>query len=134
MRVLVASSWITVVCALLISAWTVPQYVATGRVNVTSTPWFEVMYVFPGLVAVPTSIFAAVVAAALIRRRGLTTLAHSTLAWGQILTVVLIAISAIMPVLPATAGCESLLMPLALQVGQVVVAIGLILLLRPARG
>lgn len=126
-------SWITAACALLIALWTAPQLLATGVVGVGGSPLFEVLYLFPALIGVPVCLLAAAVAATLLVRGMVTTTARRLLAWGQILTVTLLALCVVALATPRATGWELVLMPGALQIGQVVVAAGLILLVRDGR-
>lgn len=135
MKILVGGSWITVVCALLTALWSVPQYLVTG--TVTTSPHmlpFAVLFLFPAQIGVPVCLLVALNSILLLFRREVTTYPRRFLAGGQILTVTLLAICALFLVLPTAYGREFLVMALAFQVGQVVVAVGLVLhLLRRRR-
>lgn len=126
-------SWVTVACALLIALWTIPQLVVSGVVGVGGSPLFEPLYLFPGLVGVPVSLLAGVVAVALLARGAVAGAPRRLLAWGQILTVVLLALCVVALAMPDATGWELIIMPGALQAGQIVVAAGLILMVRDRR-
>lgn len=127
MRILVGGSWITVVCALLTALWSVPQFLATGTVTPSSSLLFVVLFLFPSQIGVPVSLLIALNSGLMLVRRERTTYPRRFLAGGQILTVVLLAICALLLVAPTTFGREFIVMALAFQAGQVVVALGLAL-------
>lgn len=126
-------SWITVSCALLTALWSVPQFVATGTVTLSSHPLFVVLFLFPSQIGVPVCLLVAMNSVLLLSRGRLVTTPRRLLAGGQILTVVLLGLCALLLVLPTTFGREFILMALAFQVGQVVVAVGLALHLHRRR-
>lgn len=135
MKVLVGGSWITVVCALLTALWSVPQYLITG--TVTTSPHmlpFAMFFLFPAQIGVPVCLLVALNSILLLFRREVTSYPRRFLAGGQILTVSLLVICALLLVLPTAYGQQFLAMALAFQSGQVVVAVGLVLhLLRRRR-
>ncbi|EYT62571.1 hypothetical protein H483_0110190 [Dietzia sp. UCD-THP] len=133
MRILVGGSWITVSCALLTALWSVPQFLVTGTVTLSSHPLFVVLFLFPSQIGVPVCLLVAMNSVLLISRGRLVTTARRLLAGGQILTVVLLGVCALLLALPTTFGREFILMALAFQVGQVVVAVGLALHLHRRR-
>lgn len=124
-RILVGGSWITVSCALLTALWSVPQFLATGTVTLSSHPLFVVLFLFPAQIGVPVCLLVALNSVLLLSRGRLVTSPRRFLAGGQILTVALLGICALLLVLPTTFGREFIVMALAFQVGQVVVAVGL---------
>lgn len=124
---MVACSWVSAVCALLTALWTVPQTLLTGTVAVSSHPLFHILFLFPGQIGVPVCLLAAFHAVLLIARRELHRLPERFLAGGQVLTVVLLAMCAYTLVNPSTMGSEFVVMALAFQAGQIVVAVGLVL-------
>lgn len=133
MRILVGGSWITVICALLTALWSVPQFLAEGTVTLSTHPLFPVLFLLPAQIGVPVSLLVAANSATLAFRRRLTTVPRRLLGGGQILTVVLLVLCALMLLLPTAFGREFVLMALAFQVGQVVVALGLALHVRQRR-
>lgn len=127
-------SWITVSCALLTALWSVPQFLTTGTVTLSSHPLFVILFLFPAQIGVPVSLLVALNSVLLLFRRRLVTTPRRLLAGGQILTVALLGLCALLLVLPTAFGREFIVMALAFQVGQVVVAVGLSLhLLRRRR-
>lgn len=126
-RILVGGSWITVSCALLTALWSVPQFLATGTVTLSSHPLFVILFLFPAQIGVPVCLLVALNSVLLLSRGRLVTSPRRFLAGGQILTVALLGICALLLVLPTTFGREFIVMALAFQVGQVVVAVGLAL-------
>lgn len=127
MRILVGGSWITVLCALLTAFWSVPQYLATGTVTLSSHPLFVTLFLFPAQIGVPVSLLVALNSVLLLVRHQLTTIPRRVLAGGQILTVTFLVICALLLVMPNAFGREFIVMALAFQIGQVVVATGLAL-------
>ena len=133
-KLLVGGSWVTVSCALLTALWSLPQFLLTGTVIPSSHPLFAVLFLFPAQIGVPVCLLVALNALSLLVRRRLTTSPRRVIAGGQILTVALLVICALLLVLPPAFGREFVAMALAFQVGQVVVALGLVLhLLRRRR-
>lgn len=126
-KFLVGGSWITVCCALLTALWSVPQFFLIGTVTPSAHPLFVVLFLFPAQIGVPVCLLVALHSMSLLFRRQLTTSPRRLLAGGQILTVALLVICALLLVLPTTFGREFIVMALAFQVGQVVVALGLVL-------
>lgn len=120
-------SWITVICALLTVLWSVPQFFVTGTVTPSAHPLFPVLFLFPAQIGVPVSLLVAFNSALLAVRRRLITVPRMLMGGGQVLTVVLLGICALLLLLPTAYGRELILMALAFQIGQVVVAIGLAL-------
>lgn len=134
MKILENASWITVICALLTALWSVPQFLLTGTVSLSAHLLFAVLFLFPAQIGVPVSLLLAFNSVLLLTRREVDTAARRLLACGQILTVVLLALCALSLVLPTVFGREYIVMALAFQVGQVVVALGLVLNLLNRRG
>lgn len=135
MRILVTCSWVTAACALLTALWSVPQGLATGTLTVSAHPLFHVLFLFPGQIGVPVCLFASFHAVVLVVRKGfgVDALPERILAVGQVLTVVLLALCALALAIPAAMGREFIVMALAFQVGQVIVAVGLALRVRGSR-
>lgn len=127
MKILVGGSWVTVTCALLTALWSVPQFLLTGTVTLSPHPLFAVLFLFPSQIGVPVSLLIALNSAMLLLRGRLITNTRRFLAGGQILTVTLLAACALLLVLPTTFGREFIVMALAFQIGQLVVAVGLAL-------
>lgn len=127
-------SWITVICALLTALWSVPQFVVEGTVTLSTHPLFPVLFLFPAQIGVPVSLLIALNSVLLASRRRLTTAPRWLMGGGQILTVVLLGLCALLLWLPTAYGREFIVMALAFQVGQVVVALGLALRLWRRRG
>lgn len=126
MRILVGGSWITVVCALLTALWSVPQYLVTG--TVTRSPNmlpFAILFLFPAQIGVPVCMLVALNSVLMLFRREITTWPRRFMAGGQILTVTLLVICALVLVLPTAYGRQFIVMALAFQIGQVMVALGL---------
>ena len=127
-------SWITVFCALLTALWSVPQFLLDGTVTLSSHPLFVVLFLFPSQIGVPVCLLVALNSLLMAFRRQLTTNPRRFLAGGQLVTVVLLGVCAALLISPTTFGREFIVMALAFQVGQVVVAAGLVLhLLRRRR-
>lgn len=120
-------SWITVVCAFLTALWSVPQFVLTGTVTLSAHPLFAVLFLFPAQIGVPVCLLVALNSMLLLFRRELSDHSRRFLAGGQILTVILLAVCALLLVLPTAYGREFVVMALAFQIGQMVVAMGLVL-------
>ncbi|MGX1597471.1 hypothetical protein ACWIDS_10465 [Dietzia maris] len=134
MRILVGGSWISVICALLTALWSVPQFLFEGTVTFSSHPLFVVLFLFPAQIGVPVCLLVALNSLLMAFRRQLTTNPRRFLAGGQLITVVLLGICAALLISPTTFGREFIVMALAFQIGQVVVAVGLALhLLRRRR-
>lgn len=127
-------SWITVICALLTALWSVPQFVVEGTVTLSTHPLFPVLFLFPAQIGVPVSLLIALNSVLLASRRRLTTAPRWLMGGGQILTVILLGLCALLLWLPTAYGREFIVMALAFQVGQVVVALGLALRLWRRRG
>lgn len=125
MKILLAGSWVTVICALLTALWSVPQFLVAGTVTPSIHPLFPVLFLFPAQIGVPVSLLVALNSAMLALRRRLITVPRVLMGGGQILTVVLLGICALLLLLPTAFGREFIVMALAFQIGQVVVAIGL---------
>lgn len=134
MKILLGGSWITVICALLTALWSVPQFVAQGTVTLSAHPLFPVLFLFPAQIGVPVSLLIALNSVLLAFRHRLTTVPRRLVGGGQILTVVLLGICALLLLLPTAFGREFIVMALAFQIGQVVVAVGLALHLWRRRG
>lgn len=129
MKILVGGSWTTVVCALLTALWSVPQFLVSGTVTLSTHPLFPVLFLFPAQIGVPVSLLIAMNSVLLLGRRRLTTLPRALMGGGQILTVALLIICALLLLMPTAFGREFIVMALAFQVGQVVVASGLVMYL-----
>ena len=127
MRILENGSWITVICALLTAVWSLPQFLITGTVSLSAHLLFAVLFLFPAQIGVPVCLLLALNSMLLLTRGAIDTPARRLLAWGQILTVVLLALCALALVVPTAFGREFIVMALAFQLGQVVVAAGLAL-------
>ena len=127
-------SWITVICALLTALWSVPQFLVEGTVTLSAHPLFPVLFLFPAQIGVPVSLLIALNSVMLAFRGRLRTAPRRLLGGGQILTVALLAICAFLLVIPTAYGWEFIVMALAFQIGQVVVALGLALHLWRRRG
>lgn len=127
MRILVGGSWITVICALLTALWSVPQYLVEGTVTPSAHPLFPVLFLFPAQIGVPVSMLTALNSVLMAFRRRLITSPRRLMAGGQVLTVVLLLVCAMLLVLPTAFGREFIVMALAFQIGQVAVAVGLFL-------
>ena len=126
MKILLGGSWVTVTCALLTALWSVPQFLTEGTVTLSTHPLFAVLFLFPAQIGVPVSLLVALNSVMLAFRRRLATVPRRLLGGGQILTVVLLGICALLLLLPTAFGREFIAMALAFQVGQVVVAMGLV--------
>ena len=127
-------SWITVICALLTALWSVPQFLVEGTVTLNAHPLFPVLFLFPAQIGVPVSLLIALNSVMLAFRGRLRTAPRRLLGGGQILTVVLLGVCALLLLMPTAYGREFVAMALAFQVGQVVVAMGLALHLWRRRG
>lgn len=130
MKILVACSWVTGVCALLTALWTVPQGIVYGTVGVSTNPLFHALFLFPGQIGVPVCLLAAFYAVVSAVRRELVGVAERIMAAGQLCSVLLLAMCAYVLVAPAAMGHEFVIMALAFQAGQVLVIVGLALWLR----
>lgn len=125
MKILVGGSWVTVSCAFLTALWSVPQFLFTGTVTLSAHPLFAALFLFPAQIGVPVCLLVAINSGMLLVRGRLRTNTRRFLAGGQILTVALLAVCALLLVLPTTFGREFIVMALAFQIGQLVVAFGL---------
>ena len=130
---MVASSWITLACAVLTCLWSVPQLLLTGALAPTSHPLFIVFFLFPAQIGVAVGLLSALNAALMAIRRQLTTEPRRVLACGQVFAVVLLVVCGMYVARSAALGRELLLMALAFPLGQVPVALGLALHLRRRR-
>ena len=133
-KILLGGSWVTVTCALLTALWSVPQFLTEGTVTLSTHPLFAVLFLFPAQIGVPVSLLVALNSVMLAFRRRLATLPRQLMGGGQILTVVLLGICALLLLMPTGFGREFIVMALAFQIGQVVVATGLALRLWKQRG
>lgn len=118
-------SWITICCALLTCLWSVPQYLTEKTITPTSHPLFVVLFLFPSQIGVPVCLLTALNSGLMLIRRQLTTTPRRVLAGGQIFTVALLFVCALLLALPTAFGREFVMMAVAFQLGQVVVALGL---------
>ena len=129
-KILLGGSWITVACALLTALWSVPQFLVEGTVTLSTHPLFPVLFLFPAQVGVPVSLLITLNSVLLAFRHRLTTIPRRLMGGGQILTVTLLGLCALLLLLPTAFGREFILMALAFQIGQIVVALGLVLYIR----
>ena len=125
MKILLGGSWITVICALLTALWSVPQFLVEGTVTLSTHQLFPVLFLFPAQIGVPVSLLIALNSVMLAWRGRLVTTPRLLMGGGQILTVVLLGICALLLLLPTAFGREFIVMALAFQIGQIVVATGL---------
>lgn len=124
-KILVGGSWITVICALLTALWSVPQFLIEGTVTLSTHPLFPVLFLFPAQIGVPVSLLIALNSVLMASRRRLISFPRILMAGGQILTVILLFACALFLLMPTAFGREFIMMALAFQIGQVVVALGL---------
>ncbi len=122
-------SWITVICAFLTALWSVPQFLLAGTVTLSTHPLFPVLFLFPAQIGVPVSLLIAMNSVLMVGRGRLISLPRALMGGGQILTVTLLFLCALLLLLPTAFGREFIVMALAFQIGQVVVALGLVLYL-----
>ena len=95
---------------------------------------FVVLFLFAAQIGVPVCLLVALNSLLMGLRRQLTTMPRRFLAGGQLVTVILLGICAALLISPTAFGREFIVMALAFQVGQVLVAFGLVLhLLRRRR-
>ena len=123
MVVLVVASLPSVLCAGSVAAYTLPQLVTRGVVQVGSG--FETMVVFPTLFGLVFSLVAAA-AGVILLARGERRPPAVTVAAGQLLVWVLTATLVLWATVAPGTGWELFGMTYALIAGQVVVAAGLI--------
>ncbi|WP_213572182.1 hypothetical protein [Rhodococcus sp. USK13] len=126
MRFLVGCSYVSVLCALLIGVWVLPQLLTKGYVDVGGSPAFEPLFIYPGVVGFVVCIMGAVTSLVLIGRRRLTSVGQRLIAAGQVFTVTLFAACIASLWLPSATGWELLALPGALLIGQTAVGAGLV--------
>lgn len=126
MRFLVGCSYVSVVCALLIAGWVLPQLVTTGYISVGGSPAFEPLFVYPGLVGFVVCVMAAAASLILFVRRRLTSGGHRLIAAGQVATVALFAACIASLWLPSATGWELVALPGTMLIGQTAVGAGLV--------
>lgn len=125
-------SALTVLCTMLVLLYCVPQLVVSGVIE--PGPLFELMVVFPTVVGVVASLIGAVTGAvALPRVVRAGQYASAAMAAGQIITWTIAFAIVLWAGYFATTGWELLMLPLALFIGQAVVAGGLVARLRQVR-
>ena len=125
-------SALTVLCTMLVLLYCVPQLVVSGVIE--PGPLFELMVVFPTVVGVVASLIgAATGAVALPRVVRAGQYASAAMASGQIITCTIAFAIVIWAGYFATTGWELLMLPLALFIGQAVVAGGLVSRVRQVR-
>ncbi|MDJ0359305.1 hypothetical protein [Rhodococcus sp. H29-C3] len=125
-------SALTVLCTMLVLLYCVPQLVVSGVIE--PGPLFELMVVFPTVVGVIASLIGAVTGAiALPRVLRAGQYASAAMAAGQIITWTIAFAIVLWAGYFATTGWELLMLPLALFIGQVVVAGGLVARFRQTR-
>lgn len=125
-------SALTVLCTMLVLLYCAPQLVVSGVIE--PGPLFELMVVFPTVVGVAASLIGAVTGAvALPRVVRAGQYATAAMAAGQIITCTIAFAIVLWAGYFARTGWELLMMPLALFIGQAVVAGGLVARLRQAR-
>lgn len=122
-------SALTVLCTILVLLYCVPQLVVSGVIE--PGPLFELMVVFPTIVGVVASLIGAVAGAIALPRGG--QYATAVMATGQIITCTIAFAIVLWAGYFATTGWELLMLPLALFIGQAVVAGGLVARLRQVR-
>ncbi|GAC66546.1 hypothetical protein [Gordonia soli] len=125
MTALRMASVVTVVCAALVSGWSVTSSFLNGVVQVGGSPWFEWLVVIPTIIGLPVALGAAVSVPFLWGRRRLTRAGDVVIALGQVLTITLAALAVFALNLPGATGWELLLLGPAFVVGQLIVAVGL---------
>lgn len=123
MMVLVVASILSVLCASPVAAYTLPQLVTRGVVQVRSG--FETMVAFPTLFGLLCSLVAAA-AGVILLARGERRPAAVSVAAGQLLVWVLTAALVLWATVAPGTGGELLGVTYALIAGQVVVAAGLL--------
>ncbi|MCZ4077862.1 hypothetical protein O1W68_07920 [Rhodococcus sp. H36-A4] len=125
-------SALTVLCTMLVLLYCVPQLVVSGVIE--PGPLFELMVVFPTVVGVIASLIGAVTGAiALPRVLRAGQYASAAMTAGQIITWTIAFAIVLWAGYFATTGWELLMLPLALFIGQVVVAGGLVARFRQTR-
>lgn len=125
-------SALTVLCTMWVLLYCAPQLVVSGVIE--PGPLFELMVVFPTVVGVVASLIGAVTGAVVLPRvvrAGQYTAA--TMAAGQIITCTIAFAIVLWAGYFATTGWELLMLPLALFIGQAVVAGGLVSRVRQVR-
>ncbi|ORI17045.1 hypothetical protein [Rhodococcus sp. 1168] len=117
---------------MLVLLYCAPQLVVSGVIE--PGPLFEIMVVFPTVVGVVASLIGAIAGAvALPRVVRAGQYATSAMAAGQIITCTIAFAIVLWAGYFATTGWELLMLPLALFIGQAVVAGGLVSRLRQLR-
>lgn len=133
MRTFIACSVVSVLCTVLICIYVVPPLLVQGYVDVGG-PGFELLVVFPTLIAIPVSLVAGVTGAPVLwaaKRRPNAALVCAAV--GQLVTWLGIAVILVGAFAYPSTGWELVTVPFALIVGQSVVAVGLGLLRRRYR-
>ncbi|WP_241387377.1 hypothetical protein [Rhodococcus sp. CH91] len=125
MKMLRATSIISVLCTLSILIYVVPPLLSPGVVEVGGRG-LELLVVLPTLVGLPCSLAGAVVGTACILQRRTRGPATVLMALGQVATVALAAAILVWAFGFASTGWELVALPAALMVGQLMVAAGLV--------
>lgn len=129
-------SAISVACTALICVYVVPSILVQGQVDVDAG--FQLFVIYPTLVAVPVSLVGALfglsglfgLRASEYRRNVPFVIAVA----GQVVTWVGIAAVIVWAVGYGSTGWELLMLPFSLVVGQVIVGVALVILLRRDSG
>ncbi len=131
-KTLTCLSALTVLCTMLVLLYCVPQLVVSGVIE--PGPLFELMVVFPTVVGVVASLIGAVTGAVVLPRVVRAgQYAAAAMTAGQIITCTIAFAIVVWAGYFATTGWELLMLPLALFVGQAIVAGGLVARLRQVR-
>ncbi|MFD4294009.1 hypothetical protein ACFWPA_15975 [Rhodococcus sp. NPDC058505] len=124
MKTLTIASFVTVLCTVSIWLCTALAIALEGQVDLDER--FVVMVVYPTILGLLASLVGAAAGVAILVRRASHGWPGTAMAVGQLLTWALaIGIIVWAMVFPST-GWELIALPLALMLGQVVVAIGLL--------
>ncbi|GGC57602.1 hypothetical protein IEU95_07375 [Hoyosella rhizosphaerae] len=124
MKTLTVSSAISVLCAVVVVLYFVPQLLLNGVVEINAA--FELMVVLPTLVGVASSFVGALFGLIALVRRVDLGWAKILMAVGQVVSWALVIVVIVWATKFGSTGWELLALPHALLVGQFVVATGLV--------
>ncbi|UZF46671.1 hypothetical protein [Rhodococcus rhodochrous] len=129
MRTLWAVSVVSVLCAVAMWVFAVPQLAFSGAVDVG--PFFGLMMVLPTLIGLPCAVAGAVAGTVCVVRQRARNWTSNLMTLGQVVTVALAVTIVVWALAFASTGWELLALPTSLMVGQIVVAAGLVKAGRP---
>jgi len=123
MKTLIATSWISVLCAASIGLFAVPQLVGNGVVE--TGPLMEVMVLLPTPIGLFASLVGVVSGIEVVARSAEPSRSPIVLTIGHVLTCGL-AVAIVVWAINGSTGWELIVLPTSLIVGQLVVLTGLL--------